>query len=96
MSHWPLQCLFGRAAVIAGVLFILSMLNPVAEATEPVPQVVEQTIEEEVEQCRKDCIETTCAPQFRSCVNASGDASTTCKTLREDCETRCVEVDCMT
>jgi len=57
---------------------------------------VEPGIEAEVEQCRKDCSETTCAPQFRSCVNSSGEASQTCKTLREDCEKRCVEVDCMT
>jgi hypothetical protein len=74
----------------------ISLLFSAAALADPAPEAAEPGIEAEVEQCRKDCIETTCAPQFRSCVNASGEASQTCKTMRDDCEKRCVEVDCMT
>ncbi|OYW53899.1 MAG: hypothetical protein B7Y80_00185 [Hyphomicrobium sp. 32-62-53] len=81
---------------MACVIIGLGLTPLGAMATEPDVQAVEPGIEAEVEQCRKDCIETTCAPQFRSCVNSSGEASQTCKTLREDCEKRCVDVDCMT
>ena len=83
-------------AAMASLIIGIGLTASCAVATEADVPAVEPGIEAEVAQCRKDCIETTCAPQFRSCVNSSGEASRTCKTLREDCEKRCVEVDCMT
>lgn len=83
-------------AALASLIIGIGLTASCAVAAEAEVEAVEPGIEAEVEQCRKDCSETTCAPQFRSCVNSSGEASQTCKTLREDCEKRCVEVDCMT
>ncbi len=88
--------MFKCCAAAWRVLVVLSLLYPAVAVAEPETQVEQPGIEAEIEQCRKDCVETTCAPQFRSCVNASGEASQTCTTMRDDCEKRCVEVDCMT
>jgi hypothetical protein len=78
------------------MIVLLAVLFPMVAMADPQTETVEPGIEAEIEQCRKDCIETTCAPQFRSCVNASGEATPSCKVMRDECEKRCVEVDCMT
>lgn len=53
-------------------------------------------IEEQVAQCRKDCVEQECLPQFTTCIGKDQKAKPACEAERTTCEQRCIQVDCMT